>query len=227
MPPFLDFLLVPGQQDVRHRHAFPFRRTGIDRGGQQVVLETVEQSGRFVVEHARQQPPYGVHQHGGGQFAPGQHVIADADFQGDVFFPDAFVHPFVVAAQHQDVVEHGQAVAELLVEPYAVGRGVDDRVVGPLGFQLFDAGGYGFRFHDHAGSSAKLVVVHLPVFAGGKVAQVMQVDFQQPFVFGPFHDGVAQGAFKEFGQYGEDVETHGGMLAVLALGYTFGFLGQR
>jgi hypothetical protein len=67
----------------------------------------------------------------------------------------------------------------------------------------------GFGHHDHAGSAAVLVVVHLLVLAEAVGPQVLKVDLQQALVLCPFHDGVLQGAVQEFGQYGDDVYAHG------------------
>ncbi len=61
----------------------------------------------------------------------------------------------------------------------------------------------------HACAAAKLVVVHLTVPAQAVFTKIVEIDFKQTLVFRPLHDRVIERAFQQFGQDGDDVESHG------------------
>jgi hypothetical protein len=73
-----------------------------------------------------------VHEHGGGQLAPREDVVAYGNFQGDEVLAYALVYALVVAADDDQVLVQGEAVGQALVEALAVGRHVDDGLVSAL-----------------------------------------------------------------------------------------------
>ena len=121
---------------------------------------------------------------------------------------DAVVDTLVVTAENHQVFLAGELIGEGLRQLFAVGRGEDDLVVRALGLELFHQVENRFDHHDHAGIAAETVVVGLAVAALAVIADVVDVDFDQALVLGPFHDGVVQRAFQKLRNDGQDIYSH-------------------
>ena len=71
--------------------------------------------------------PIGVHQDQGGQFAAGQHKIADGDDVGGQVLADAFVEGFIAPADEGQLVVGGELTRHRLVETLALRAEQDHR----------------------------------------------------------------------------------------------------
>ena len=133
-PPVFDVALVAGKEDGGNVPAFVGGGTGIDGRGEEVVLERIREGALFVADCAGEEADDGVGYHGGCQFAAGQDVVAYGYFFCHQMLADAVINAFVVAAEEDETVEQRHCVGHALVERFAVGRGVDDFVVGAFRF---------------------------------------------------------------------------------------------
>ena len=206
--PLADELVVSRQKHLWNIPTFITPRAGIDRGRHQSVLERVGEGGGLVAQGTRDEAHKAVDQNGSTQFATGKYIVAYAYLFGNQVFTDALVDAFVMAAEDDDVLFHGELVAQRLVEHLAVGTHVDDLVVVPLALQVADAVVDRLYHHDHACSSGKRVVVYLMVLVGAVVSQVVKPDFHNALVDGAFDDGFGEGSLKHFREDGDDVDAH-------------------
>ena len=207
--PGLDELGIAGEEDVGDFPAVEFGGTGIDGRGDQAVLETVREGRRFVGQDAWDEADDAVREEGGGDLAAAYDEIAHGDLPGDEVFADALVDAFVMAAEDDDVLLEGQFVGDALVQDLAVGGHVDDLVVLPFGAQFLDHPEHRFHHHDHAGVTAVAVVVHGQARPQAVLAEVVDMDFHQAFLDGPAGNGMAQRAFEQLRNHGEDIDAHG------------------
>ena len=100
-------------------------------------------------------------------------------------------------------------VGLVLVVAYAVGRGVDDLVVVSLGLEFLDQLENRFALQNHARLAAEGVVVGGLAAVVGIVVQVVDDDFDQPFVLRPLENRLVERRGQEFGNRGDDVNAHG------------------
>ena len=121
---------------------------------------------------------------------------------------DAMVHTLVVAAENHQVLLARKLVGHLLRERLPVGRGEDDLVVVPFGLELLHQGVHRLDHHHHAGVTAETVVVDLAPAAFPIVTDVVDMDFDEPLVAGPFDDGVAERAFQQLRHDSQDIDSH-------------------
>ena len=97
----------------------------------------------------------------------------------------------------------------MLVVADAVGRGVDDFVVRPFRLELFDQFEDRFALHNHSRLAAERIVVGGLAAVVGVVVQVVDDDFDQPFVLRPLENRLVERRGQEFGNRGDDVNAHG------------------
>ena len=203
-----NLLRIAGKEDLGHFPAVEFCGTGIDRWGQEAVLEGVGQGGRLVAQGPGKKPHHGVGYDGGGQFAAAQDIIPYRYLARDQVLPDPVVHTFVMAAENHDVFLAGEFVGQLLGERLAVGRSKDDIIVGTFGFEFFHQRVNGLNHHHHAGVAAETVVIDLAVAAFAVLADVVDMDFDEPSVAGPLDDGVAERALEQLRNDCQDIDSH-------------------
>ena len=206
--PLADEFVITRQKHLRDIPSFVASWTGVDRRRNQSVLERVGKGRGLVAQGPRDEAHKAVDQNGGTQLASGQDIVSDAYLFGNQVFTDTFVNAFVVAAKDDDVLFHGELVAQRLVEHLAVGAHVDDLIVVPLAFQVADAVVDRLDHHHHARAGGKRVVVHLVVLVGAVVTQVVQSDFHNALVDGAFDDGFGEGSLKHFRENRDDVDAH-------------------
>ena len=118
------------------------------------------------------------------------------------------VHPFIVAAEYDDVFLQGEVVSHVLVELLSVWRGEDNLVVVAFGLQRRDTSVDGFYLHHHPGKTAIGIVVHSAPFVERVVAQVMQMNLSEPLFLCPCQDAFLHKSFNHLWQHGNDVYSH-------------------
>ena len=118
------------------------------------------------------------------------------------------VDTLVMTAEDDDVAERRQTVGFVLVVGNAVGRGVDDFVVGAFALEFLDQLEDGFALHDHPRLAAERVVVGGLAAVVGVVVEVVDHDFDQPFLLRALQDGFVERRDEQFGYYGKDVDAH-------------------
>lgn len=95
-----------------------------------------------------------------------------------------------------------------LVVLHPVGRSEDDLVVPPLGLQMRNEPENRFGLHHHTGLPAEGIIVHMAVFVGRPVPDVVYHDFHQPRPLRPLEDRLVKRGDKQFGNDGQYVYAH-------------------
>ena len=100
-PPLADLLVVPRQEDLRHRWPPKNLRPRVVRvlqkpGGEALLLQ------RLPRDHARDQPRHGIHDDHCRHLAPGQHVVADGNLVRHEGVDHPLVDPLVPPAQERE-----------------------------------------------------------------------------------------------------------------------------
>jgi hypothetical protein len=173
-----------------------------------------------VAEDAGEEAGDGVDEDGGGEFAAGEDVVADAELFVAEVLGDALVDALVAAADEDDAVAGGEAAGVGLGELAALGREQDDAGGGGAGGSGGDGEGFealedGLGLEDHAFAAAEGAVVDGAVTVVGEAAEVVDIDLGDAGAEGARDDAVAQdagagGGAEEFGEDGEEVEEHKG-----------------
>src|SRR5215470_14142700 len=133
---------------------------------------------------------------------------------------DALVDAFVTAADKDDARELREAARHVLAEQGAGSGQQDDggagRDVGIGGGGIevgrfkggFDGFEEGFRLHDHAFATAEGAIVHSAVAVVGKLAQIVDMRFDEARFAGAPDDAEIERAGEKFGEDGDEVEAH-------------------
>ncbi len=103
-----------------------------------------------------------------------------------------------MAAEDEQVLFQGKVVNGRLPERLPVRGHVNNLVIFPLGGQLPKAPVYGLGHQDHTRAAPEGIIVYLLVFVGGVVPQIMQVDRNKAFVYGPLQDRGLKRAPQQF-----------------------------
>ena len=119
LPPGGDGAVMAGQQHVRHAAPLPFGGTGVVRIFQQTAARSFPRPRCRRRPSRRAAAARRVEQDQRGQFAAGQHVVADADLLHVARFDDALVDAFVAAAQQDHAGRGGEALG---IAPASSGR---------------------------------------------------------------------------------------------------------
>ena len=90
--------------------------------------------------------------------------------------------------QDDEVFTHRHRIGHFLIEGFAVGTHVDNFVVEALAFEFGNAVVNRLYRHDHTCAAAKRIIVYTFLFIGGIVTQIVNMYFNQAFVYGAFHD---------------------------------------
>ena len=96
----------------------------------------------------------------------------------------------------------------VLVVADAVGRGVDDLVVVPLGLEFLDQLENRFALQNHARLAAEGVVVGGLAAVVGVVVEVMDDDLDQTLLLRAVQDGFVERGGQQFGDDCQDVDAH-------------------
>ena len=106
---------------------------------------------------------------------------------------DAVVDSLVVSAEDDDVFERRESVCLVLVVAHAVGRGVDDLVVGAFVLELLDEFEDRLALHDHSGLAAERIVVGGLAAVVRIVVEIMDDNFYKTLLLGAAEDRLVQG----------------------------------
>ena len=168
--------MVARHQDVGRRHAAELARPRVLRIVEQFAFERLEFRRLGATEDAGDQPHRGFEHDHGGEFAAGQHEVAERDLLPGESLADAFVVAFVAAAQEQQPFSTAEFACFALVEGATAGT-EQDLVEGAVGaLQVFNGCKDRFRLQHHAGSAAERSIVDRPVRIQGVVPEVDEVD---------------------------------------------------
>src|SRR5713226_7385255 len=173
---------------------------------------------RLVPQRPWLQPRDRVHNQRCGQFAAGQHVVADGNFFGGEMLGDAFVHAFIPPAEQDDPFERRVSPRGLLPEKFPRRRKQNDRYVlralWTLRVKFFPQQSLcsleqrlGLQHHSFAAS--KRTVVHGAVAVAREPAQIVHRDFYEPGLACPAHNPVIERPLEKLRENRDDVEAHG------------------
>ena len=111
-------------------------------------------------------------------------------------------------AQQDQVAGQAELVDPGLGEAFTVGGEVNDLVVVPLGLEVGDGVHDGLDGHDHARATTEGGVVDFAMLVGGPLPDVVNLHLDHPGLSGAADDAFAEGAPKQVGHGGEDVDAH-------------------
>ena len=121
---------------------------------------------------------------------------------------DAVVDTFVVSAENDDVFLEAQFVGNALVEHFAVRRHVYYLVVFTFGTEFLYHLEHRLDHHDHACVSAVAVVIHVLAWPYSVLAQVMDMNLDQTFLYSPAHYRMTERAVKQFRYDCKNIYSH-------------------
>lgn len=215
--PFVDLRVVAREEHVGHFPTFVVGRTGVDGSCQQVVLEGIAECALFVADGTGNDAHDGIGHAGSGQFATGEHEIADRNLLCDEVLANAVVNALVVSAENNEVALHREAVGHGLVELFTIGRGENHFVIVAFGLERCDAVVDGLTLHYHSCKAAVGIVVDAAMFVSSIVTQVVHMNFDQSFFLRSCQDGGVEEAVEHFGNYGDDVDAHADKVVLVVI----------
>ena len=184
-----------------------------------------------VAQYPRQQARDSIYHDKRGQLSAGQHVIANGDFIRGQMQADAFIHPFVAAADECDPGLLCEFLRDDLIENSSLWRQQNDGVLGlGLGFggrnlqtsrrflsrqseHRFNRLEHRLRFHHHPASAAIRYIIRRVMFVVGVVPNVVNAHVDQPSLAGALKDAAFEIGRKNFRQKRENIELHEAILA--------------
>ena len=161
-----------------------------------------------VAQHPGHQPHDGVDDDHRRDLAAREHVVSDRERLGLEHLEDAFVEPFVTAAEEDDSwfarpVRPPNPASNVrprglraIVRPGGLDQGLD----------RLDGRDHGRGHQDHPGAAAERPVVDLGVLALGPVADVVAVDLDEPLGDRSLQDAFIEESVQQAGEQGQDVE---------------------
>lgn len=206
--PLPDFCVISLDKNIGNLHAakFPwpsklrvFEQTGMTEG--------IIAAAGFIVEDTRDEPDDGIDDDHGGHFAAVTDEISDGDFDWLESLSDAIVEAFVASAKDEEPWFFGELFDEGLIELLS-GGGHHKEPAGGRRECLngFDAVEHGLTHDEHSGTATEWLVVHLFVFSGSEVTEVMEADIDKRLVDGPFEMSLAEVALEHLREQCEDIE---------------------
>ena len=171
-------------------------------------MKAVAQRTLFVADAAWDEPHNGIGDGGSSQFASREHIVANAEFACDEVLAYALVNAFVMTAKHDEVSFERELVGDVLIEGFSIGAHVNHLVIVALGLQGRDAPVDGLALHHHASAATIGVIVNAAPFVGGIVAQIVQLNVDEPFLLCPRQDGFLEEALHHGGQNGDNIDSH-------------------
>ena len=206
--------MVAGEQHRRYGAALPHFGPGILGVFQQAVPVALVLVALFLGQNSRLQAQHAVRHHQAGQFAAGEHVIAN----GDLLVAERFDHPlvdaFIVAADQRHRFVLRQPSGRRLIVGLARRRekhhmGLAASLGGALGLHGAQAVGDGLGVQHHAAAAAVGVVVGLLLLVAGIVTDLVAVGLEKPFGPRPAQDAGGKEAVAQFREQRDDVDAHG------------------
>lgn len=234
--PLGHLLVIAADEDIGDGHSHPFAGAGVvgaveeahGRVGLGVWVglgggtglwgcdrrKAVAVGGTFMAEGPGKEADDGVHEDHGREFAAGEDVVAEAEFEGGEFLDDAFIDALVMAGDEEEAGFGGKVFDDGLGERAALWREEDaGSGAGVHGLDRVNGVPERLAGHDHAGPAAEGAVVGLLMLVGGVVPDVVGVPFDEAAFTRTRGDGEAErggGLGREyFGEGGEDVEAEG------------------
>ncbi len=174
------------------------------------MTEGIIAAAGFIVEDTRDEPDDGIDDGHGGHFPAIADEISDGDFGWFEPLSDAVVEAFVASAENEEPWFFGELFDEGLIEFFAGGRHHEQ----PAGgwwecLDGFDAVEDGLAHDEHSRATTEGLVVHLFVFSGSEVAEVMEADIDERLTDGPFEMSLAKIALEHLWEQCEDIELDG------------------
>src|SRR5690606_12690387 len=212
-PPRIDLRVVAAQQDLGHLEAAELRGPGVvgvfDSRERGVGMRFVEDAG--LGNDPWNEPDDRIGDDHRRQFAARQDIVADRQLVRPEYLGDALVDAFVVPANERDPPLLRQLLRDALRELPSARRHDRDmgvlKIVAEDGFDRFhDRRG----FHDHPGAAAVGRVVGGAMPIVGPVADVMNLDVDQPLRPGTLDDAFAENAIEHAGEQREDIDAERG-----------------
>ena len=205
--PFLDGLVVAGEEYGRHLQAAKDIRLGVGGGFQQAVGKGFVLAAAGIPQGAGEEAGNGIYNDHGGDGSVGEDVVADGELEIHQLLYHAVVHPLIVTAD-DDVV--GAAAGLYAGCCQLAGEGLGEGA--PLRSHEDDARAlapqflHGFKerlaLHEHALTAAAEVVIRAVVFIMRPVAQLVSTHLHKPILCRAPHD-----ALRERG--GDDLREEG------------------
>ena len=166
-----------------------------------------------VIQHTRQQPEHGIHQHHGRQLAAGQDIVANGDFFIDLTLDQPLIHPFVAPGQQDQARALRQFAHAGVAQWAALRRQVDTMAVGHAGLSLTLTRGNNRRFqrfrpHHHAGTAAIRAIVHGAVIVVGEIPGVMGMQRPDALLQRASGDAAGGQRAEHLREQGDDVDLH-------------------
>ena len=178
--------MVAAEEDIRDGPAVVFGGTGVLGVFEEAVGERFVLGRGFVAEGVGDVARDGIDEDHGGEFAAGEDVIADGDFEVDAVFDEALVDAFVAATDDDEARVGREFADEGIIEAAASGRHVDDVAGAGVveGAHVLEGGIEDIDAHDHALAAAERVVVDRRCLSVANVANVVIVDVEEPVFAG-------------------------------------------
>ena len=196
--PGRNLLRIARKQDIRNFPSIENSRTRIDRRSQQTILERIGQRRSLVPQRTRQQPDDGIRHDGRRKLAATEHIIPHRDLPRNQMLADTVVHPLVMPTENHQVFLTGKLIRHLLRKRFAIRRRKDNLIVRPLRLELLHERKDRLDHHHHARITPETVVIHLPPAPLAVFTNVVDMDFNEPFVTGTLDDGVAERTLEQF-----------------------------
>ena len=202
--------MVPVLQHLRHLPAVPYRRAGIVGVFQQAVPVALVDEAAVVRQHPLTEAAHRVHHHQRPQLPAGEYKVADADLLVHDLVQHPLVHPFVVAAEQQQVLPvPGQLRRPLLGEhPALRGEEDDPGAVSQFLTHRLKAAVDGLRLHQHPLAAAVGRIIHPAVLVQRIVPDLPAVDVQLSGPPGPADDALPQHRFTHLREQRCDLNPH-------------------
>ena len=119
--PFADLGLIAAEEDVGHLPTFVVSWTGVDGGGENIVLKTVGESRLLIADDAWYHADNGIGNHRCHEFTTRQYEITDGDLASDEMVADTLVNPFIMTCEDDEVALQREFVSDMLVEAFTIG----------------------------------------------------------------------------------------------------------
>ena len=114
-------------------------------------------------------------------------------------FTDTIINTFEMSAKDNQVLGQRKAVGHWLIELFSVGGRKNHFIIVAFSLQSVNAAFDRLYLHDHAGESAKRIIIDTTIFVFGIIAQIVDMYFCKSLILSSFHDGTIEEAFNHLG----------------------------
>ena len=201
---------MAGEQHVRHPPPVPLVGAGILRVFEQPVPVRLLREALLVRKDARHHAAHGVRERHRGDLPAGDDEIAHADLLVHAFVDKALVDALVVAADENEVVKALLQFPRDGLRERAPAGGKIDGVPPRTGLLAHarPAAVKGIGLHHRAASAAVGIVVHLHLFVGGEVPDLVRFDGDVPALLRAAEDARVHHRVHRVGKESENVNPH-------------------